>query len=160
MVRPPWQRIKGLKRAPRHRIASSQKSHIKILLSILALTKSRPSSGATQDSNNSSGPLIVYLPIAPYTYQSNFTTFDLEYSNADRNEIIRNGYNVATMGNGTVDSDWPPCVGCAILARSLARTDTKYHPNVQIALGSTVGTVRRTRRRRGHMSRSRLSPVA
>ncbi|RKK64695.1 hypothetical protein BFJ69_g16612 [Fusarium oxysporum] len=56
---------------------------------------------------------------------SNFTTFDLEYSNTERNEIIRNGYNVATMGNGTVHSDWSACVGCAILARSLARTDTE-----------------------------------
>ena len=80
--------------------------------------------GCDMNSNSSSGPLIVYLPNAPYTFQSNFTTFDLEYSDTERNEIIRNGYNVATMGNGTVDSDWPACVGCAVLARSLVRTGT------------------------------------
>ncbi|KAL5611304.1 hypothetical protein FOBRF1_007421 [Fusarium oxysporum] len=74
--------------------------------------------------DNSSGPLIVYLPNAPYTTQSNFTTFDLEYSDTERNEIIQNGYNVATMGNGTVDENWPACVGCAILARSFIRTKT------------------------------------
>ena len=28
------------------------------------------------------------------------------------------------MGNGTVDSQWPTCVGCAILHRSLNRTGT------------------------------------
>jgi lysophospholipase len=80
--------------------------------------------GCDTDSGNSSGPLIVYLPNAPYSYESNFTTFDLEYSNNERNQIVRNGYNVATMGNGTMDSDWPACVGCAVLARSLARTGT------------------------------------
>lgn len=76
------------------------------------------------DTNTSSGPLIVYLPNAPYTYHSNVSTFDLEYSDDERDEIIRNGYNVATMGNGTVDSDWLACVGCAVLARSLVRTGT------------------------------------
>ncbi|KAJ4168390.1 Lysophospholipase 1 [Fusarium falciforme] len=46
--------------------------------------------GCDTDTNSSLGPLIVYLPNAPYTYQSNFTTFDLEYSHTERNEIIRN----------------------------------------------------------------------
>ncbi|OBS29607.1 hypothetical protein FPOA_03543 [Fusarium poae] len=78
--------------------------------------------GCDTGSDKSSGPLIVYLPNAPYTYQSNFTTFDLEYSDSERDQIITNGYNVATMGNGTVDSDWPACVGCAMLARSLVRS--------------------------------------
>ncbi|RYC80060.1 Lysophospholipase 3 [Fusarium oxysporum f. sp. narcissi] len=73
---------------------------------------------------NSSGPLIVYLPNAPYTTQSNFTTFDLEYGDTERNEIIQNGYNVATMGNGTVDENWPACIGCATLERSFIRTKT------------------------------------
>ncbi len=56
------------------------------------------------DISNSSGPLIVYLPNAPYTYHSNVSTFDLEYSVDERNQIILNGYNVATMGNGTVST--------------------------------------------------------
>ncbi|KAI5455576.1 lysophospholipase [Mariannaea sp. PMI_226] len=76
------------------------------------------------DANSSSGPLIVYLPNAPYSYYSNFSTFDMDYSIEERDEVIRNGYNVATMGNGTVDSDWPTCVACAILSRSFARTKT------------------------------------
>lgn len=90
----------------------------------LGLNKRPTFFGCNTGTDSSPGPLIVYLPNAPYTYQSNFSTFDLEYSNTERNEIIRNGYNVATMGNGTVDSNWPACVGCAILARSLARTET------------------------------------
>jgi lysophospholipase len=69
-------------------------------------------------------PLIVYLPNAPYDYHSNVSTFDLQYNDTERNYIIRNGYNVATMGNGTLDAQWPTCVGCAILSRSLERTRT------------------------------------
>ncbi|KAH6974518.1 lysophospholipase [Ilyonectria sp. MPI-CAGE-AT-0026] len=74
--------------------------------------------------DSSSGPLIVYLPNAPYSSHSNFSTFDLEYSIDERNQVIENGYNVATMGNGSVDSNWPTCVSCAILARSFSRTKT------------------------------------
>jgi len=70
-------------------------------------------------------PLIVYLPNAPYTYRSNTSTFQMEYNNTERNAIIQNGYNVATMGNGTLDAQWPTCVGCAILSRSWNRTGTR-----------------------------------
>jgi lysophospholipase len=79
------------------------------------------------DANNmtSSGPLIVYLPNAPYSFHSNFSTFDLEYTNEERNSIIQNGYNAVTMGNATVDPKWPACLGCAVLWRSFSRTGTE-----------------------------------
>ncbi|KAK3995213.1 lysophospholipase catalytic domain-containing protein [Cladorrhinum sp. PSN332] len=70
------------------------------------------------------GPLILYLPNAPYTYFSNVTTFDLEYTTEERQQIINNGYNVATLANASVDSEWPACLGCAILSRSFHRTKT------------------------------------
>ncbi|KAI4731324.1 hypothetical protein E4T49_00844 [Aureobasidium sp. EXF-10728] len=70
-------------------------------------------------------PLIVYLPNAPYVYHSNVSTYDLQYNDTERNYIIENGYNVATLGNGTLDQQWPTCVGCAILSRSLGRTNTQ-----------------------------------
>lgn len=79
------------------------------------------------DASNFSGvapPLIVYLPNAPYSYNSNVSTYDLEYSDTQRNYIINNGYDSASQGNGTLDSQWPTCVGCAILSRSLNRTST------------------------------------
>ncbi|WAO82835.1 Lysophospholipase [Fusarium falciforme] len=56
----------------------------------LGLNKRPTFFGCDIDTNSSLGPLIIYLPNAPYTYQSNFTTFDLEYSHMERNEIIRN----------------------------------------------------------------------
>jgi lysophospholipase len=79
------------------------------------------------DASNLTGqaPLIVYLPNAPYVYNSNVSTFDLQYNDTERNAIVLNGYNLATQGNGTIDSDWPSCVGCAILSRSFDRTGTK-----------------------------------
>ncbi|KAK4208973.1 acyl transferase/acyl hydrolase/lysophospholipase [Rhypophila decipiens] len=70
------------------------------------------------------GPLIVYLPNAPYTTFSNVSTFDLEFSTETRDAIIQNGYNVATRGNATVEEKWPECMACAILWRSFRRSGT------------------------------------
>lgn len=78
------------------------------------------------DASNLTGPspLLVYIPNAPYTASSNVSTFDPSYNNTQRDAIIQNGYNVATLGNGTVDSQWPICVACAILSRSFDKTNT------------------------------------
>lgn len=73
-------------------------------------------------------PLIVYVANAPYTTHSNVSTFDPSYTDEERNSMIKNGYNAATMGNGTVDSGWRTCVACAILSRSLERTGTTVSP--------------------------------
>lgn len=62
-------------------------------------------------------PLIVYLPNHPYTYMSNISTLTMEYTREERDDMIWNGYNVATMGNGTVDQEWPACAACAIVRR-------------------------------------------
>ena len=82
------------------------------------------------DSKNTSAPtpLVVYIPNVPYSYMSNLSTKTTEFSNAVRNSIIQNGYEIATMGNGTVEQEWPICVGCAILLRSLERTKTTVPP--------------------------------
>jgi lysophospholipase len=76
------------------------------------------------DSNANIPPLIVYMPLAPYTAYSNASTFNPKYSDAERNAFIENGFNVATMGNSTVDPQWPACAACAVLSRSLERTGT------------------------------------
>lgn len=70
-------------------------------------------------------PLIVYLPNAPFTELSNVSTFDPSYTLAERNAIIQNGFNGATRGNGTLDSQWPTCLACAVLSRSFERTKTE-----------------------------------
>ncbi|CAA9956522.1 hypothetical protein CFE70_000125 [Pyrenophora teres f. teres 0-1] len=73
---------------------------------------------------NNIPPLIVYIPNSPYTFWSNQSTFGkLDYSLEDRDGMILNGYNVATQANATRQgaTNWPTCVGCAILSRSLER---------------------------------------
>ncbi|KAI9926012.1 hypothetical protein ASPWEDRAFT_37916 [Aspergillus wentii DTO 134E9] len=69
-------------------------------------------------------PLVVYLPNYPYTFYSNTSTYKMTYSDEERDNMITNGYEVVTRGNGTEDSKWPTCVGCAIISRSLNRTNT------------------------------------
>ncbi|KAK1780485.1 lysophospholipase [Copromyces sp. CBS 386.78] len=71
--------------------------------------------------NQAVPPLIVYVPNAPYTTMSNVSTFDPSYTMSERNDIISNGWNSATQGNGTLDKEWPTCVACAIISRSLDR---------------------------------------
>jgi lysophospholipase len=68
-------------------------------------------------------PLLVYIPNHPYVYNSNVSTFDPSYNNTERNAIIENGYMVATMGNSTLDQQWPTCVGCAVMSRSWTKTN-------------------------------------
>ncbi|KAF4177641.1 hypothetical protein CNMCM7927_003034 [Aspergillus lentulus] len=78
------------------------------------------------NSSNTTGPspLIVYLPNYPYTAYSNFSTFQPDYTEQERDSTIMNGYDVVTMGNSTRDGNWSTCVGCAILSRSFERTNT------------------------------------
>ncbi|KAI9691098.1 MAG: Lysophospholipase 1 [Bathelium mastoideum] len=89
------------------------------------------SSNFTLDNGASLPPLIVYLPNSPYTFDSNLSTFNPVLNNSVRDAVIQNGFNVATMGNGTRDSQWPTCVGCAILSRSAERTGTQLPPACQ-----------------------------
>ena len=81
-------------------------------------------SSSSNQKNTMPTPLIVYLPNSPYSFNSNVSTFKLSYTNEERDAVILNGYNVATMANGSRDAEWPACVGCAILSRSLERTGT------------------------------------
>jgi lysophospholipase len=80
------------------------------------------SSNVTQ--GNNIPPLIVYLPNSPYVFWSNQSTFGkLDYTIDERNGMIENGYDVVTQANSTRQgaSNWPTCVGCAVLSRSLER---------------------------------------
>lgn len=37
------------------------------------------------------------------------------------NDIFVNGFNLVTQVNGTLDKDWPVCLGCAAVETSLKR---------------------------------------
>ncbi|KAK0516687.1 hypothetical protein JMJ35_001290 [Cladonia borealis] len=80
--------------------------------------------GCNSSNTTNITPLIVYIPNYPYVYPSNISTFDLSYNVSQSDGIVENGYNVATMGNGSANATWPTCVGCAIISRGLERTKT------------------------------------
>ncbi|OLN86808.1 Lysophospholipase [Colletotrichum chlorophyti] len=79
-------------------------------------------SNFTLSSGQSVPPLVVYLPNAPYVAHSNVSTFDPSYELSQRDAIIQNGYDSATQGNATLDAEWPRCVACAVLSRSMNRS--------------------------------------
>jgi len=81
--------------------------------------------GSSSSSPPPPPPLVVYLPNAPYSAQSNVSTFTPSYELGQRDGIILNGYHVGTRGNGSLDEDWPACVGCAILKRWMEREGTE-----------------------------------
>ncbi|KAK9456075.1 lysophospholipase catalytic domain-containing protein [Dipodascopsis uninucleata] len=66
-------------------------------------------------------PIIVYYANQPYSYMANTSTLQISYSTEEIADMITNGYNMATQGNGTLASDWPTCVGCAIIHREFQR---------------------------------------
>ena len=80
--------------------------------------------GCDAGNTSSPTPLVVYIPNAPYVFLSNVTTFTPSFNTSERNAIVENGRQVATLGNGIVDKQWQTCVGCAVLSRSFNRTGT------------------------------------
>lgn len=62
-------------------------------------------------------PLVVYVPNSRHSYNSNTSTFKLSYSDDERLKMIKNGFEAATRGNMTEDSDFMGCVACAVMRR-------------------------------------------
>lgn len=66
-------------------------------------------------------PLIVYTANRPFSYFSNTSTFKLSYDNNEKLSMIRNGFEVASRLNSTLDDEWKTCVACAIIRREQER---------------------------------------
>lgn len=66
-------------------------------------------------------PLIVYIANRPDQYFSNFSNFDLTYTDEEKKALIQNGFDTATFLNGTVDADFPKCIACALIRREQER---------------------------------------
>lgn len=66
-------------------------------------------------------PLVVYVANRPNLFFSNTSIFKLAYTDSDKKNMVRNGIEVATMMNGTFDSEWRTCVACAIVRREEER---------------------------------------
>jgi lysophospholipase len=66
-------------------------------------------------------PIVLYLTNAPYSWYSNFTWGDPLMSRTSFEGVLVNSFDIVTQGNGTLDTEWPACVACAAIDRSLAR---------------------------------------
>ncbi|CCH41095.1 lysophospholipase [Wickerhamomyces ciferrii] len=66
-------------------------------------------------------PLVVYIANEPFTFWSNTSTFKMEYEDDEKLGMIKNGYEVSSRYNMTIDEDWKKCVSCAIIRRSQER---------------------------------------
>ncbi|GAV53020.1 hypothetical protein ZYGR_0AI03020 [Zygosaccharomyces rouxii] len=62
-------------------------------------------------------PLIVYMPNTQHSFASNTSTYQVSYKEDERLEMIRNGFEAATMGNLTQDSNFGGCIACAVAKR-------------------------------------------
>lgn len=63
-------------------------------------------------------PILIYIPNAPFSYYTNFSTYDGEYSSADVDGILNNGLDIVTNGNS---SAMTTCIACAVIQRGLER---------------------------------------
>jgi lysophospholipase len=70
---------------------------------------------------DSRAPIVLYLANAPYSSYMNYTAVKGVMSPQQMNDIFVNGFNQLTQGNGTLDQEWPICLGCAAIERSLER---------------------------------------
>ncbi|KAK9370661.1 lysophospholipase catalytic domain-containing protein [Lipomyces kononenkoae] len=100
----------------------------------LNLTRQPTFFGCNASNMSTITPLIVYMANHPYTYLTNTSTIQLSYSTAEVEGFITNGYNLGTQGNGTLDSEWPACMACAIIHREVERRGIEHTAQCQQCL--------------------------
>ncbi|OWB78675.1 hypothetical protein B5S32_g2875 [[Candida] boidinii] len=76
-------------------------------------------------------PLVIYMPNSYHSYNSNTSTFKLTYDTDEMLGMFRNGFEVSTRKNLTLDDEWRACVGCAILQRSKEKQGLKIGDQCQ-----------------------------
>lgn len=72
-------------------------------------------------SGDSRSPIVLYLANAPYSAYTNYSAGVYTLSKPEMNDVLTNGFNQVTQGNGTLDEEWPICLGCAAIERSLEK---------------------------------------
>ena len=71
--------------------------------------------------NSADSPIVLYLANSPYSAYENFTFIQNTFVPEQISEIFVNSFNILTQGNGTLDAEWPVCLGCAAIDRSLPK---------------------------------------
>lgn len=77
---------------------------------------------------DSRSPIVLYLANAPYSSYMNYSAGTNVMSPQQMNDIFVNSFNLVTQGNGTLDSEWPVCLGCAAIERSLKKAGMQTPP--------------------------------
>lgn len=68
-------------------------------------------------------PLVIYIANRPFEYWSNTSTFKMLYNDTEKKGMIKNGFDVASRLNNTLDDEWQSCVACALIKREQERQD-------------------------------------
>jgi lysophospholipase len=73
--------------------------------------------------NDTSGPLILYLPNAPWSTFSNYSYMQSSFSDNQFDLMANNSFNLVTYGNGSFSDGegWPACLAGGVIKRSLSR---------------------------------------
>lgn len=66
-------------------------------------------------------PIVMYFATRPFSFFANTSLFKLSYTDEEKKGMIRNGFETVTRLNGTIDEDFPKCVGCALIKREQER---------------------------------------
>ena len=79
--------------------------------------------------NDTSNPLIVYVPNYPWSAYANSSTFQLDYSNLTAQENMLSAMRSLTL-NGSVPT-WPQCLACALTDRAFEYTSSNRSSECQ-----------------------------
>ncbi|WWC72722.1 phospholipase B [Kwoniella pini CBS 10737] len=70
--------------------------------------------------NDTTTPLIIYVPNYPWSAAANTSTYQLSYTNQEAEMTLNNGMRSLTL-NGSIET-WPKCFACALTDRSFGYT--------------------------------------
>jgi lysophospholipase len=81
------------------------------------------------DQSKPPAPLIAYIPAYPWSTFANTSTYKLSYEPDESRAHLDNGLRSTTL-NDTV-SDWPACLACAAIKRSVERSGKSHSKQCQ-----------------------------
>jgi lysophospholipase len=85
--------------------------------------------------NDTRAPIVLYLANTPYSSYTNYSEYSNAFSDEDMAVIMANSFNIVTLGNGGLDQEWPECLGCAVIDRSLVRSENQRTSQCQPCFG-------------------------
>lgn len=79
--------------------------------------------------NETTAPLVIYVPSYPWSFYANTSTFQLQYDNITSEEVMLNGLRSLTL-NGSIPT-WPTCLACALTDRANGYTSSNRSSTCQ-----------------------------